>query len=309
LTLYYKYFIVTKKNKGFILIDLLFSKLMPIVILIFIGYLWKKKELPFDKDMISSLLMNLGTPALLLASINNKDLTVENMITILLYGTFIVIICTILTIAYLKFEGKKIRPFLQSFIFPNTGGLGIPIVYVLLGQTAFVYAVTFSTLIAIYHATIGLWLANNSFNLKKAFQTPILYALIAALLFKGTETEIPLVLEEVCKMLGGIVIPLMLIAFGSSLVGIKVGENIKAIRMGVVRVIMGFIIVYAALIFGSFDYTIIITLLIQYSMPIATTSYLFALRFDGPHQEIAVMTASSTVAIMFLLPIIVYLIH
>ncbi len=290
------------------LIDLLFIKLMPIVILIAIGFYWKKKELPFDKDMISSLLMNLGTPALLIASINNKDLTVDNMLTILIYGTSLIIVCTVLTTVYLKIEGKEVRPFLQSFIFPNTGGLGIPIVYVLLGETAFVYAITFSILINIYHFTIGLWLANNSLNIKKALQTPVLYALVAALLFKGTNTEVPSVLEDVCKMLGGIVIPLMLIAFGSSLVGIKIGENLKAIRMGIARVIIGFLVVYMAYILGDFEHIIIATLLIQYSMPIATTSYLFAFKFNGPDKEIAVMTASSTVTILFLLPVIIYLV-
>lgn len=290
------------------LIDLLFIKLMPIVILIAIGFYWKKKELPFDKDMISSLLMNLGTPVLLIASINNKDLTVDNMLTILIYGTSLIIVCTVLTTVYLKIEGKEVRPFLQSFIFPNTGGLGIPIVYVLLGETAFVYAITFSILINIYHFTIGLWLANNSLNIKKALQTPVLYALVAALLFKGTNTEVPSVLEDVCKMLGGIVIPLMLIAFGSSLVGIKIGENLKAIRMGIARVIIGFLVVYMAYILGDFEHIIIATLLIQYSMPIATTSYLFAFKFNGPDKEIAVMTASSTVTILFLLPVIIYLV-
>ena len=272
---------------------------MPIIILIIIGYYWKKKELPFDKDMISSLIMNLGTPALLIASINNKDLTSENIITILIYGTIIIAICTILTIAYLKFENKPIRPFLQSFIFPNTGGLGIPIVYVLLGQTAFVYAITFSVLINIYHFTIGLWLSNSSLNLKKALQTPVLYALVLAIAFKGTNTQVPFIIEDVCKMLGGIVIPLLLIAFGSSLVGIKIGQNIKAVRMGVVRVILGFLVVYTIFYFGNFEPVLIYTLLIQYSMPIATTSYLFALRFNGPSDEIAVMTASSTIAILF----------
>ncbi|MCG3659401.1 hypothetical protein SDC9_36799 [bioreactor metagenome] len=290
------------------MIELLFNKLMPIVILIIIGYYWKKKELPFDKDMISSLIMNLGTPALLIASINNKDLTSENIITILIYGTIIIAICTILTIAYLKFEDKPIRPFLQSFIFPNTGGLGIPIVYVLLGQTAFVYAITFSVLINIYHFTIGLWLSNSSLNLKKALQTPVLYALVLALAFKGTNTQVPFIIEDVCKMLGGIVIPLLLIAFGSSLVGIKIGQNIKAVRMGVVRVVLGFLVVYTIFYFGNFEPVLIYTLLIQYSMPIATTSYLFALRFNGPSDEIAVMTASSTIAILFLLPIIIYVI-
>ncbi|MDS1371615.1 AEC family transporter [Aliarcobacter butzleri] len=263
---------------------------------------------PFDKDMISSLIMNLGTPALLIASINNKDLTSENIITILIYGTIIIAICTILTIAYLKFENKPIRPFLQSFIFPNTGGLGIPIVYVLLGQTAFVYAITFSVLINIYHFTIGLWLSNSSLNLKKALQTPVLYALVLALAFKGTNTQVPFIIEDVCKMLGGIVIPLLLIAFGSSLVGIKIGQNIKAVRMGVVRVILGFLVVYTIFYFGNFEPVLIYTLLIQYSMPIATTSYLFALRFNGPSDEIAVMTASSTIAILFLLPVIIYVI-
>ena len=290
------------------MIELLFNKLMPIVILIIIGYYWKKKELPFDKDMISSLIMNLGTPALLIASINNKDLTSENIITILIYGTIIIAICTILTIAYLKFENKPIRPFLQSFIFPNTGGLGIPIVYVLLGQTAFVYAITFSVLINIYHFTIGLWLSNSSLNLKKALQTPVLYALVLALAFKGTNTQVPFMIEDVCKMLGGIVIPLLLIAFGSSLVGIKIGQNIKAVRMGVVRVVLGFLVVYTIFYFGNFEPVLIYTLLIQYSMPIATTSYLFALRFNGPSDEIAVMTASSTIAILFLLPVIIYVI-
>jgi len=290
------------------LIYLLFTKLMPIVILIAIGFYWKKKKLPFDKDMISSLLMNLGTPALLIASINNKDLTLDNMLTILIYGTSLIIVCTVLTTVYLKIEGKEVRPFLQSFIFPNTGGLGIPIVYVLLGETAFVYAITFSILINIYHFTIGLWLANNSLNIKKALQTPVLYALIAALLFKGTNTEVPSVLEDVCKMLGGIVIPLMLIAFGSSLVDIKIGENLKAIRMGIARVIIGFLVVYMAYILGDFEHIIIATLLIQYSMPIATTSYLFAFKFNGPDKEIAVMTASSTVTILFLLPVIIYLV-
>ncbi|MCG3693581.1 AEC family transporter [Aliarcobacter butzleri] len=290
------------------MIELLFNKLMPIVILIIIGYYWKKRELPFDKDMISSLIMNLGTPALLIASINNKDLTSENIITILIYGTIIIAICTILTIAYLKFENKPIRPFLQSFIFPNTGGLGIPIVYVLLGQTAFVYAITFSVLINIYHFTIGLWLSNSSLNLKKALQTPVLYALVLALAFKGTNTQVPFIIEDVCKMLGGIVIPLLLIAFGSSLVGIKIGQNIKAVRMGVVRVVLGFLVVYTIFYFGNFEPVLIYTLLIQYSMPIATTSYLFALRFNGPSDEIAVMTASSTIAILFLLPVIIYVI-
>ncbi|MCT7611349.1 AEC family transporter [Aliarcobacter butzleri] len=290
------------------MIELLFNKLMPIVILIIIGYYWKKKELPFDKDMISSLIMNLGTPALLIASINNKDLTSENIITILIYGTIIIAICTILTITYLKLENKPIRPFLQSFIFPNTGGLGIPIVYVLLGQTAFVYAITFSVLINIYHFTIGLWLSNSSLNLKKALQTPVLYALVLAIAFKGTNTQVPFIIEDVCKMLGGIVIPLLLIAFGSSLVGIKIGQNIKAVRMGVVRVILGFLVVYTIFYFGNFEPVLIYTLLIQYSMPIATTSYLFALRFNGPSDEIAVMTASSTIAILFLLPVIIYVI-
>jgi len=68
-------------------------------------------------------------------------------------------------------------------------------------------------------------------------------------------------------------------------------------------------VVFTVYSLGNFEQVLIDTLLIQYSMPIATTSYLFALRFNGPHQEIAVMTASSTIAILFLLPVIIYVIN
>lgn len=291
------------------MIELLFNKLMPVVILIIIGYYWKKKELPFDKDMISSLIMNLGTPALLLASINNKDLTTDNILTVLVFGTGLILIFTVFTTVYLKLESKPVRPYLQSFIFPNTGGLGLPIVYVLLGETAFVYAITFSTLINIYHFTIGLWLANSSLNLKKALQMPVLYALVIALAFKGTSTDVPTIIVDVCKMLGSIVIPLLLLTFGSSLVGIKIGENIKDVRMGVFRVLFGFLVVFALSLFGSFDQVLVNTLIIQYSMPIASASYLFAIRFNGPDKDIAVMTASSTITVLFLLPLIIYVIN
>ena len=54
--------------------------------------------------MISSLLMNLGTPAI--NCINNKDLTLDNMITILIYGTLLIVICTIFTIIYLKLRKR-----------------------------------------------------------------------------------------------------------------------------------------------------------------------------------------------------------
>ena len=83
----------------------------------------------------------------------------------------------------------------------------------------------------------------------------------------------------------------------------------KAVRMGVARVIIGFIVVYVTFSFEKIEKVLIDTLIIQYSMPIASASYLFALRFNGPADEIAVMTASSTIAVLFLLPVIIFVVH
>jgi predicted permease len=91
------------------MLDLLFTKLTPIVLLIVIGYYWKKKALPYDKEMLSSLVMNLGAPALLIAAINNESLTLNNMATILTYGTLIIIVCAAVAAAYLKIESKPIK--------------------------------------------------------------------------------------------------------------------------------------------------------------------------------------------------------
>ncbi len=291
--------------------DLLFNKLAPIVILIAIGYYWRKKEFPYDKDMLTSMVMNIGAPALLIAAINKDELTLYNMATILTYGSLIIAVCALLAAIYLKIEKKPIRAYLQSFIFPNAGSLGIPMAYILLGEIAFVYALTFSTLMKIYHFTIGLWLSNHTFNLKKALQTPVLYALVIVLALKGSDTKVPFVIEETCRMLGGMVVPLMLIAIGATLATLKIGNNIKALRMGSVRVILGFSIafIFLGLSAVEIDQTLAYTLIIQYSMPVATTSYLFALRYNGPSAEIAVMTASSMVTILILLPFIIYILN
>ena len=79
--------------------------------------------------------------------------------------------------------------------------------------------------------------------------------------------------------------------------------------MGVARVIIGFMVVYVTFSLGNFEKILIDTLIIQYAMPIASASYLFALRFNGPADEIAVMTASSTIAVLFLLPVIIYVVN
>ncbi|MFW3405204.1 AEC family transporter, partial [Aliarcobacter butzleri] len=70
---------------------------------------------------------------------------------------------------------------------------------------------------------------------------------------KGTNTQVPHITEDVCKRLGGRVIPLLLIAFGSSLVGMKIGQKVKAVRMGVVRVVLGYLVVYTIFCFGNFE--------------------------------------------------------
>jgi predicted permease len=291
------------------MIEVFITKLLPLIALTFIGFVWAKKQLPFSNDKISFLIMNICAPALLIASINNDKLTLENIFTILVSGSILVVFTGFITALYLRFEGKNIRPYLQSFILPNTGAIGMPIVFVFLGEVAFIFALTFSTLINIFHYTIGLYLSNKQLNFKKALQTPVLYALIIAIFFKANETSIPSQLENIFQILGFFLIPLLLFSFGTSLVNIKFKQNIQAFRMGIIRVFIGLISVVLLVNILNIETLLAQTLIIQYSMPIATTAYLFALTYKGPKEDITAMVASSTFTACLLLPFILYFLN
>ena len=84
-----------------------------------------------------------------------------------------------------------VRPYLPSIIHPNTGNLGLPIVFFALGEPAMPYAIAFSTLVQISHFTVGVWLASGQLSWRTVLISPPLWSLLAALALIASRTPLP----------------------------------------------------------------------------------------------------------------------
>jgi hypothetical protein len=121
-----------------------------------------------------------------------------------------------------------------------------------------------------------------------------------------TGTTPPKWIDTTTELLGGIVIPMMLITLGISLARLGVKSIPRSLGLSVLRLAMGFAVgigVGAAL---GLEGTAREVLIVQSSMPVAVFNYLFALRYNTAPEEVAGMVLISTVLSFVTLPLLLW---
>ena len=120
-----------------------------------------------------------------------------------------------------------------------------------------------------------------------------------------TDVPLPRWLIATVEMLGNLLIPLMLLALGHTLGGLK-AQNFKlAFGLGAARLILAFAI--AVLVSELMGLTGMAqgVLVLQGVMPAAVFTYLFAVRYERSADDIAGIVLMSTLLAALLLPLLV----
>jgi predicted permease len=117
--------------------------------------------------------------------------------------------------------------------------------------------------------------------------------------------ELPEWIANTVEMLGGLMIPLMLIALGHTLAGLKVKRLPFAALWGFVRLVVGFAVALAVVASLGLEGTARGVLILQGAMPAAVFSYLFAARYDRAPDDVAGIVLLSTLFSMVTLPFVV----
>ena len=288
--------------------------MLPILVCAGIGIVWVKLKLPFDTRCLVALITNIGIPSLLLSSLTKSGLTlaavghtfVAGGLAILCFIVLGLLALKLLRIASLEslMPRYAARQYLPALSLPNSSNLGLPIAYFAFGEESMIFAIAFSTLVQISHATFGLWLVSGHMSPRKLATNPIIYALVLALVLIETKTPLPQAMQVTVKQLGGMTVPLMLMLLGASLAEINFKHIARPFFLAVVRVAGGFGIGLALAALLHLPRVAAGTFVIQCAMPVAVLSYIFAKRYDGPSQEIAATIFISTVLALASLPFI-----
>ena len=258
------------------LIFKLFDVLFPVFLIIGIGYWYGKKDPKFDTKFITTFAGNFGLPAIIFYSFTTTDISIELFLRFSYYITLYVFIFSVIGIIILKLLNKDIYRLLPPLILPNTGNMGMPLCLFAYGKMGLAIATAATTMILIFHFSIGILLASKKFSLKPLLQCIPVYALIVSLFFVYYDIPSPKFLENATFLIGYSSIFLVLMSLGIALSKLKVFSFKETLIYSITRVIIGPIVGFGFVKFFNLSGIEAGVMFIQASMPSAVLTFLIA---------------------------------
>ena len=280
----------------------LFSIIAPLLVCAGIGYGWAKTGRGYDVELVTTLVTNIGVPCLVFNTLSNLKVDAGSFGTMVVASVAALGVSLVVGALILRLAGLSRRAFLPALSFPNTGNMGLPLNYLAFGDIGLGLAIAVFTVYATTQFTLGVALASGKASLRSLARVPVLYALPPALAFMLTGTTPPKWINATTDILGGIVIPMMLITLGISLARLGVKSLPRSLGLSALRLGMGFAIGLAIATAFGLEGASRGVLIIQSTMPVAVFNYLFALRYKTAPEEVAGMVVISTVLSFVTLP-------
>ena len=287
----------------------LFEILFPVFFVVGVGYYIGKKDPKIDTKFITNFAANVGTPALILYALNIKNISFDIFSNYFWYyllaitGFFFVGIIFLLIL-----KTKDIIRELPPFVLPNTGNMGLPICLFAYGSEGLGVAAAISSLIILFHFTLGVFLADRKFNFEVILKSPPFYTIIISVLLLYYEIELPVFIENTSFLLMYATIFLILMSLGIALTRLKIFSFFKALISSIGRLILGPIIGLSIIYYYELDGFAAGVLLIQCSMPSAILNYLVGSIYSPKKivDNIASMIVVSTLLSFITIPIVVF---
>jgi hypothetical protein len=280
----------------------LFSIIAPVFVCAAIGYAWARSGRRFDTESVIALVSNIATPCLVFVTLVEVEIETEALGRMALATALATAGFAAVGLPVLKVAGLDRRAFLPSLIFPNTGNMGLPLCLLAFGDVGLALAIAYFTVSAAALFTLGPAIAAGAANPAALARVPILYAVPVALAFTLSDIAVPEWVLNTARLLGGMAIPLMLLALGISLASLRVANLRRGLALSVLRLGGGFavaLVVAAALDLSPVERGV---LAVQSAMPVAVFNFLFAQRYQTEPAEVAGLVVISTALSFATLP-------
>jgi hypothetical protein len=279
--------------------------LAPVFVMAAIGYGWRLTGAPFDMPFVTRIIMYVAGPCLVFTSLSQLTLPLTEFGGMV--GAMIVVTLGVATVSALliKLLGLSQRSFLPALTLGNTGNLGLPLCLFAFGEQGLGLAVAVYVTNSLLQFTFVPLLHTRVSLVRTLFSTPMLYGAIAGLAVVATGVHVPAWLANTLDALGDLLIPLMLMALGSTLGGLKANNLPRAFGLGSARLVISFVVAVAVSYGLGLSGVAQGVLVLQGSMPAAVFSYLFAAHYERDADDIAGIVLVSTLLGALALPLLV----
>jgi len=281
--------------------------LAPVFIITLVGYGWARLGVPFQRDFLTGLVMNIGVPCLILNGTTHLEADAALFLSMMGFAVLALISCAVVGSLVLRLLHQPLRSYLPPVAFGNAGNLGLPLCLFAFGKQGLGLAIGFYLVGSVSQFLVGPLFQGRKPVWRTLLTTPVNYAAVLGVGLLATDTTLPLWVSNTVELLAGIAIPLMMLALGHALGSFKVQRlpiagAIAAGRLGL-GLAVGLIIAQAFGLTGIERGVV----LVQSAMPVAVFNFLLAARYDRHPDDIAGAIVISTLVSFATLPALLVL--
>ncbi|MXY34584.1 MAG: AEC family transporter [Boseongicola sp. SB0664_bin_43] len=277
----------------------------PVFVVAGIGFFLEFRGIGFQSETLTRLATLIGTPSLVFSSLTSTALPSDSLGHIVAISSTAVIVAGALALAALLVLRLHWRTFLSSLSLPNAGNAGLPIVFFAFAEPGLAIGAAFYFVVTLVQYTVVPAVVSGDPGLRKLLRLPLVWSVMAVLLFRITDLPIPTVVADVTALLGGIMIPVMLILLGGALARLKVDDVGTSALLAGARLAIGVATGLTLITVFNLEGVEAGAIFLLSAMPSALITYVIAERYGRSPERVAGLVVSSTVLNFACLPLLI----
>ena len=278
--------------------------LAPVFIITLLGYGWARLGVPFQRDFLTAVVMNVGVPCLILNGMAHLEADAGLFLAMIGYALLALGTCVAVGSLILRLLRLPLRSYLPPVAFGNAGNLGLPLCLFAFGKEGLGLAIGFYLVGSVSQFLAGPLFQGRQPVWRTLLTTPVNYAAALGVGMLAADTTLPPWLSNTVELLAGLAIPLMMLALGHALGSFKVQRLPVAAGIAGGRLGLGLLVGYSITLAFGLEGIERGVVLVQSAMPVAVFNYLLAARYDRHPEDIAGAIVISTVVAFAALPVL-----
>jgi predicted permease len=275
----------------------------PVALLGLVGFVWVRTGHDYDLEFVTRLAMTLSVPALIFTALMKSEVDPAALRDVSVAAALGYGLLAAVFLGIVRLLGLPVRTWLAPLVFGNTGNVGLPLALFAFGEAGLGHAVVIFAVMMMWHFTLGLWLVAGGGSPWRLVREPAMIGTLLGGLFLWQGWQTPLWLTHSLELLGQLAIPIMLITLGVAVARLSAGHLGRAFALTALRFVI--CLGVAAGLGLAFSLTPVATavLIVQFTTPVAVTSYMLAAKYGADADAVASLVIASTVLSVGTLPL------
>jgi predicted permease len=281
----------------------------PTLFAVALGYLFGRVSRASEATLVN-VSMYVAAPCLVFSSMYSSKVVIEGAAK--MWASCLMILVGTFLLAWLVFGlvWKKHSALYLPIVFQNTINIPLPIIALAFGPEGVAQTMLFYIPYALLINTLGVYMASGRKGLKEGLliilRTPLIYAVILALVLNFSGVVLPEVVDKSFSLVGGASVPLMLIVLGMTIRGTRFTQVPATLTASAIRMGGGFCLgLLAVWVFGLTGIPRAIVLF-EAAMPSAMFASVLASRYRNEAELVSSVVLATTVLSVVAIPALLY---